>query len=247
MWNRREVLQSSTVALAGLALASRVSAAPAAAAAPAAPAATSGPFVLPPLPYAYEALEPHIDAETMRLHHDKHHASYVGKLNEAVATAPGLAGKSVEELLRDLSRLPDAVRAAVRNQGGGHANHTLFWSSMTPAPSGPPRGRLARAVQAQFGSFEGLQERLAGMAAGVFGSGWAWLSLDAGGKLVLEALPNQDSPHSGGRTPLLGLDVWEHAYYLKYQNRRADYVQAFLKVVDWAVVGRRFEDAAGPA
>ncbi|MEO8197201.1 MAG: superoxide dismutase [Thermoanaerobaculia bacterium] len=253
MWNRREVLQGSTVALAGLALSSRLAAdGPSPAAAPAAPAASAaappaGPFVLPPLAYAYEALEPAIDAATMRLHHDKHHATYVAKLNEAVAAAPELAGKSVEELLRDLTRVPEAVRTAVRNNGGGHANHSLFWTSMKPGTSTPPAGRLAAAVVAQFGSFDGLREQLTKAAGGVFGSGWAWLSIDAGKKLSLGTLPNQDSPLSSGQTPLLGIDVWEHAYYLKYQNRRADYIQAFLTVVDWQAVGRRYEEAAGPA
>jgi Fe-Mn family superoxide dismutase len=253
MWNRREVLQGSTVALAGLALSSRLAADTPSPAAPptAAPAVApaSGPFTLPPLPYAYDALEPAIDAETMRLHHDKHHATYVAKLNEAVAAAPELAGKGVEELLRDLARVPEAVRTAVRNHGGGHANHTLFWTSMKPAKGAlvPPQGRFAAAVQAQFGSLDGLREQLTKAAGGVFGSGWAWLSLDAGKKLALGTLPNQDSPLSSGQTPILGIDVWEHAYYLKYQNRRADYVQAFLTVVDWQVVGKRYEEAAGPA
>ncbi len=257
MWNRREVLQGSTVALAGLALTSRLAAeGPSQAAVPGASPAVSaavspsGPFVLPPLPYAYDALEPAIDAETMRLHHDKHHATYVAKLNEAVAAAPELAGKSVEEFLRDLTRMPEAVRTALRNHGGGHANHTLFWTSMRPVPPTPaaaPQGRLGAAVQAQFGSFDGLREQLTKAAGGVFGSGWAWLTLDAGKKLALGTLPNQDSPLSSGQTPLLGIDVWEHAYYLKYQNRRADYVQAFLTVVDWAAVGRRYDEAIGPA
>jgi len=249
MWNRREVLQSSTIAFAGLALSSRLTAAGSSqAAVPAtAPPAKPGPFVLPPLPYAYEALEPHIDAETMRLHHDKHHATYVAKLNDAVAAAPELAGKSIEELLRGLPRVPEAVRTAVRNHGGGHANHTLFWTSMTPTPSGPPQGKLAGSLQGQFGSFDSLREQISRAAAGLFGSGWVWLALDAGGKLTLETLPNQDSPLSADQRPLLGLDVWEHAYYLKYQNRRADYVQALLNIVDWAVVGRRYEAAVGPA
>ncbi|MEO8276298.1 MAG: superoxide dismutase [Thermoanaerobaculia bacterium] len=266
MWNRRELLQGSTAALAGLALAQRLEAKPeppASAAKPvppppagsAAPAsgAAPGPFVLPPLPYAYDALEPHIDAETMKLHHDKHHATYVAKLNEAVAAAPaaaGLAGKSVEALLRDLAAVPEAVRTAVRNHGGGHANHSLFWTSMSPgaagAVAGAPQGRLAAAIQSQFGSFDGFKEQFTKSATGVFGSGWAWLSFEPGKGLALEALPNQDSPLSTGKTPLLGIDVWEHAYYLKYQNRRAEYIPAFLAVVDWAAIGRRF-DAAGPA
>ena len=243
MWNRREVLQGSTVALAGLALAGRLAADGPAVAAPATPP-SSGPFTLPPLPYAYEALEPAIDAETMRLHHDKHHATYVAKLNEAVAAAPELAGKSVEELLRELAGAPEAVRTAVRNHGGGHANHSLFWTSMKPGGATLPAGRLATA---QFGSFDGLREQLTKAAGGVFGSGWAWLALDGGRKLAIATLPNQDSPLSSGQTPLLGIDVWEHAYYLKYQNRRADYIQAFLGVVDWAAIAKRFDEAVGPA
>jgi Fe-Mn family superoxide dismutase len=249
MWNRREVLQGSTVALAGLALSARLAAEgpPKPAPATPAPAPTAGPVALPPLPYAYDALEPAIDAETMRLHHDKHHATYVAKLNEAVAAAPDLAGRGVEELLRDLARVPEAVRTAVRNHGGGHANHSLFWTSMRPGPATPPAGRLAAAVSAQFGSFDGLREQLAKTAGGLFGSGWAWLTLDTAGKLAVGSLPNQDSPLSAGQTPLLGIDVWEHAYYLKYQNRRADYVQAFLGLVDWQAVARRYEEAIGPA
>jgi Fe-Mn family superoxide dismutase len=250
MWNRREVLQGSTLALAGLALPSTLAAGSTQAAVAAAPAPAPGAFVLPPLPYAFDALEPAIDAETMRLHHGKHHATYVAKLNEAVAAAPELAGKSVEELLRDLARVPETVRTAVRNHGGGHANHTLFWTSMRPASGAAgaaPAGRLAAAIQAQFGSFDGLREQLSRSAAGVFGSGWAWLTLDAGRKLALATSPNQDSPLSSGQVPLLGIDVWEHAYYLKYQNRRADYLQAFYSVVDWATVGRRYEEAVGPA
>ena len=250
MWNRREVLQGSTVALAGLALSSRLAAdtpSPAAPTAAPAVAPASGPFTLPPLPYAYEALEPAIDAETMRLHHDKHHATYVAKLNETVAAAPELAGKSVEELLRELAGAPEAVRTAVRNHGGGHANHSLFWTSMKPGGATLPAGRLAAAVTAQFGSFDGLREQLTKAAGGVFGSGWAWLALDGGRKLAIATLPNQDSPLSSGQTPLLGIDVWEHAYYLKYQNRRADYIQAFLGVVDWAAIAKRFDEAVGPA
>jgi Fe-Mn family superoxide dismutase len=253
MWNRREMLQGSTMALAGLAVARRLAASGSSQAAvpgavPAPPAvAPAGPFVLPPLPYPYAALEPHIDTETMRLHHDKHHATYVAKLNEAVAAAPELAGKSVEQMLRDLARVPEGVRAAVRNHGGGHANHSLFWTSLAPAPSAPPQGRLAAAVQGQFGSFDGLREQLTKAAGGVFGSGWAWLTLDSAKKLVVGTLPNQDSPLSSGQTPLFGIDVWEHAYYLKYQNRRADYVQALLSIVDWAAVGRRYAEAVGPA
>ncbi len=251
MWNRREVLQGSTLALAGLALPSTLAAGSTQAAVAGAPAAAPlvpppGAFVLPPLPYAYEALEPAIDAETMRLHHGKHHATYVAKLNEAVAAAPELAGKSVEALLRDIARLPETVRTAVRNHGGGHANHSLFWTSMKPGGTTPPAGRLAAAIAAQFGSFDGLREQLTKAAGGVFGSGWAWLLLDKDRKLGVGTLPNQDSPLSFDQIPLLGIDVWEHAYYLKYQNRRADYIQAFLTVTDWHTVGRRFDEAVGP-
>ncbi len=251
MWNRREVLQGSTLALAGLALPSTLAGGSTQAAIAGAPGAaplvpSPGAFVLPPLPYAYDALEPAIDAETMRLHHGKHHATYVAKLNEAVAAAPELAGKSVEELLRPLVQVPEAVRTAVRNHGGGHANHSLFWTSMKPGGAPLPAGRLAAAVAAQFGSFDGLREQLTKAAGGVFGSGWAWLSLDAGKKLAVATLPNQDSPLTAEQTPLLGIDVWEHAYYLKYQNRRADYIQAFFSVVDWTTVARRYEEAVGP-
>jgi Fe-Mn family superoxide dismutase len=255
MWNRREVMHGSTWMLAGLVLPARLTAAedggtaaaPETPARPASSAPAAGPFTLPPLAYAYDALEPAIDAETMRLHHDKHHATYVTKLNEAVAAAPALAGKSVEALLRDLATLPDSVHAAVRNHGGGHANHTLFWASLRPASATPPGGKLAAAIRTEFGSFDSLREQLIKAAGGVFGSGWAWLTLDSGRKLAVGALPNQDSPLSAGQTPLLGIDVWEHAYYLKYQNRRADYLQALLTVVDWPAVERRYEAAVAPA
>lgn len=249
MWNRREVLSGTTLALAGLALAGHAEAQQGAAIPGAgAPAgAAPAPFVLPPLPYAYDALEPAIDAETMRLHHDKHHATYVAKLNEAVATAPELAGRSAEELLADLSKVPESVRTAVRNHGGGHANHTLFWNSLKGGPAVPPGGRLATAIASQFSSFELFSAQLVKSAGGIFGSGWGWLALDAGKRLVLVTTANQDSPLSSGATPLLGLDIWEHAYYLRYQNRRADYLQALLSVVDWGEVGRRYDQAVGPA
>ena len=204
-------------------------------------------YELPKLPYAFDALEPHVDARTMEIHHDKHHQAYVDNLNKAVANEPGLAKLPVEDLLRGFASVPDAIKTAVRNHGGGHANHSLFWTSMRPGPATPPAGRLAAAVSAQFGSFDGLREQLAKTAGGLFGSGWAWLTLDTAGKLAVGSLPNQDSPLSAGQTPLLGIDVWEHAYYLKYQNRRADYVQAFLGLVDWQAVARRYEEAIGPA
>jgi len=206
---------------------------------PAAPA----PFTLPPLPYAYEALEPFIDAETMHLHHDKHHATYVAKLNEAVAAAPGLAGKPLEALLGDLAAVPESVRAAVRNHGGGHFNHSLFWASMKPG-GGKPAGALASAIDGAFGSHDAFAQAFGKAALGVFGSGWAWLVAGTDGKLAIETSPNQDTPLASGHKPLLGLDVWEHAYYLKYQNRRADYVQAWWNVVDWAAVGARLAPAA---
>jgi Fe-Mn family superoxide dismutase len=202
-------------------------------------AAPPAPFALPPLPYPYDALEPHLDAETMHLHHEKHHATYVAKLNEAVAAAPALAGRSVEALLADLAAVPEAVRAAVRNHGGGHANHTLFWTSLRPAGGAGPGGELAQAIAAAFGSPESLIEKMTAAAVGVFGSGWAWLVAGADGALALETTPNQDSPLSAGRRPLLGVDVWEHAYYLKYQNRRAEYVKAWWNVVDWRAVEER--------
>lgn len=199
-------------------------------------------FTLPPLPYAVDALEPHIDAETMRIHHGKHHAAYVAKLNEAVATAPQLSGRPVEALLVDLAAVPEAVRTAVRNHGGGHANHTLFWESMRPGGAAPSE-ELGRAIETVFGSLDGLTEKMSAAAAGVFGSGWAWLVAGGGGALAVTTTANQDSPLSSGQTPLLGVDVWEHAYYLSYQNRRNDYLAAWWKVVDWQVVGRRLAAA----
>jgi Fe-Mn family superoxide dismutase len=229
---RREVLGTLAVAAAAATLR------PAGAEEPAAPAPP--PFALPPLPYAYEALEPFIDAETMRLHHDKHHATYVAKLNEAMAAAPGLAGRSLEALLADLGAVPESVRAAVRNHGGGHFNHTLFWASMKPGGGGQPAGALAGAIAGAFGSPEACVQAFTRAALGVFGSGWAWLVAGADGRLAIETTPNQDTPLAAGHKPLLGLDVWEHAYYLRYQNRRADYVQAWWNVVDWAAVGARF-------
>ena len=249
MMTRREAFTlvaagAAAVALRPAAFAQQTASAPSAPPAsttPPAPTTPAAPFELPPLPYAFDALEPHLDAETMRLHHGKHHAAYVAKLNAAVASAPELAGRPVEALLAGLDRLPESVRTAVRNHGGGHANHTLFWRSMKPAAergSGRPEGALARALDGGFGSFESFTERFQEAAGGVFGSGWAWL-VAAGGQLSIETTANQDSPLSQGRTPLLGLDVWEHAYYLKYQNRRADYAKAWWNVVDWPAVAAR--------
>jgi len=200
-------------------------------------------FTLPALPYATDALEPHIDAATMQIHHDKHHQAYVDNLNKAVAGDPALAKLAVEELLRRLDTLPAAIRTQVRNQGGGHANHSLFWQTLCPASkSGKPAGPLAAAVDKSFGGQQQLEEKLRAAAAGVFGSGWAWLSLDGANNLVIETTPNQDSPLLAGNRPLLGIDVWEHAYYLKYQNRRADYLVAIFHIVNWDFVSHRYQE-----
>jgi Fe-Mn family superoxide dismutase len=206
-------------------------------------AAAGAPFSLPALPYAYDALEPYIDAQTMQIHHDKHHQAYVDNLNKAIASEPSLAGKELDALLAGLDQVPAAVRTQIRNQGGGHANHSLFWTTLTPAPKQKqPAGKLAAAISQTFGDQGKLEESLRTAATGVFGSGWAWLSLDKSNKLIVSSLPNQDSPLSSGNRPLLGLDVWEHAYYLKYQNRRADYLAAILKVVNWDFVSARYEN-----
>lgn len=199
----------------------------------------SGPFTLPPLPYAYDALEPHIDARTMEIHHDKHHAAYVANLNKAVADFPDLGKKSVEDLLKDLNSVPEKIRPAVRNQGGGHYNHSLFWQMMKKGGGGEPTGELAKAIDIAFGSFSAFKDNFTKAALGQFGSGWAWLVFDDSA-LKIEPMPNQDSPLSSGRTPLLGLDVWEHAYYLKYQNKRADYITAWFNVVNWDFASERY-------
>ena len=209
----------------------------------AATSAAEPPFTLPKLPYAFDALEPYIDAQTMQIHHDKHHQAYVDNLNKAVASDPALSKLSVDELLQRLDSLPAAIRTAVRNQGGGHANHSLFWQALTPASkSGKPGGRLAGALSRSFGDQDKFEEKLQATALGVFGSGWAWLSVDAGKNLVLDSAPNQDNPLLAGKRPLLGIDVWEHAYYLKYQNRRADYLKAIVKVIHWNFVTARYEE-----
>jgi superoxide dismutase, Fe-Mn family len=198
---------------------------------------------LPALPYAFDALEPHIDARTMEIHHDKHHATYVNKLNEALGKHASLAGKDdLEGLLRGLDQVPEDIRTAVRNHGGGHANHTLFWEIMGPGGGGTPSGDLAAAIESAFGSFETFKEKLTNAAANQFGSGWGWLVAD-GGKLDVIARPNQDSPLIEGKTPLLGVDVWEHAYYLKYQNRRPDYLSAWWNTVRWEAVAERLRRA----
>ena len=200
-------------------------------------------FEVPPLTYAYDALEPHVDEQTMRIHHDKHHDAYVGKLNDAVA-GTDLADRSIESILSDLDSVPDAKRAAVRNQGGGHANHTLFWTVIGPNGGGTPTGALADAIDAAFGSFDAFKAAFTDAATTRFGSGWAWLVVKDGG-LAVYSTANQDSPLSQGDTPILGIDVWEHAYYLKYQNRRPDYITAFYNVIDWAAVGERYAAATG--
>ena len=200
-------------------------------------------YELPPLPYPYDALEPHIDAKTMEIHHTKHHQTYINNVNKALESKPDLAKKSIEDLMRDLSSVPENIRTAVRNNGGGHANHSLFWTILGPKKGGQPSGPIAEAINKKFGSFDKCKEEFAAAAAGRFGSGWAWLSVDKSGNPVLESTANQDTPLSEGRTPVLGLDVWEHAYYLKYQNRRPDYIAAFWNVVNWDEVNRRYQAA----
>ena len=197
-------------------------------------------YSLPPLPYAFDALEPSIDARTMEIHHDKHHAAYVTNLNKALEGHADLAALPVEKLIATLDKVPEAVRTVVRNNGGGHANHSLFWETIGKGKGGEPAGHLAEAVRSVFGGFDTFKETFTKAAMGRFGSGWAWLSADPQGKLLVESTANQDSPIMQGNTPLLGIDVWEHAYYLLYQNRRADYVNAFYNVIDWDAVGKRF-------
>lgn len=196
-------------------------------------------YALPPLPYDYAALEPHIDAETMHIHHDKHHAGYVNNLNAALEGHADLAGKSVEALLAGINDVPDKIRTAVRNNGGGHANHTLFWELMTPGGPAEPTGKLAEGITKAFGGLAAFKEQFGKAATTRFGSGWAWLVADRKGGLSIESTANQDSPLMEGKKPILGIDVWEHAYYLKYQNRRADYIAAWWKVVNWAEAAKR--------
>ena len=197
-------------------------------------------FTLPPLPYDYNALEPHIDEQTMRIHHDKHHDTYVKNLNAALEGHPELARKSIEDLLAHLDAVPENIRTAVRNNGGGHANHTLFWEVMRPGGPREPAGALAEAINATFGGLAQFKEQFAKAATTRFGSGWAWL-VSGKGKLAIESTPNQDSPLMEGKAPLLGLDVWEHAYYLKYQNKRPDYIAAWWNVVNWDEVAKRHQ------
>jgi Fe-Mn family superoxide dismutase len=197
------------------------------------------PFTLPALPYAYDALEPHIDARTMEIHHTKHHQAYVNNLNAALEKAPQLEGKSLDDLMKSINSVPEAVRTAVRNNGGGHWNHSLFWEWMGPNKGGEPKGRLGDAIKGSFGDFAKFKEQFAAAAAGRFGSGWAWLVDEGNGKLSIMSTPNQDNPLMEGKKAILGIDVWEHAYYLKYQNRRPDYVSAWWNVVNWDNVAKR--------
>ena len=202
-------------------------------------------FELPPLPYDYAALEPHIDELTMRIHHDKHHGAYVTNANAALASYPDLAALSVEDLLKNLEQVPADIRTAVRNNAGGHANHTFFWQILSPNGGGTPAGAVAAAIDKTFGGFEPFKEQLTKAGVGRFGSGWAWLTIDSTGALRIESTANQDSPISEGRTPILGVDVWEHAYYLKYQNLRPKYIEAWYNTVNWPEVARRYEIAGG--
>lgn len=199
-------------------------------------------YELPELPYAYDALEPHIDAKTMEIHHTKHHNAYVTKVNAALEGHDDLASLSIEDLMAKLDTVPENIRTAVRNNGGGHANHKLFWTVMSPNGGGEPTGELADAINAKFGSFAKFKEEFNAAAAGRFGSGWAWLVVN-NGELEVTSTPNQDTPLSEGKTPVLGLDVWEHAYYLNYQNRRPDYISAFWNVVNWDEVTKRYSAA----
>ncbi len=202
-------------------------------------------YTLPPLPYAYDALEPHIDALTMEIHHSKHHQTYVNNLNAALEGAGIATDEPIDALVARIDQLPEAIRGAVRNNGGGHANHSLFWSVMSPQGGGEPDGALARAIDAELGGQAAFREAFTKAALTRFGSGWAWLSVTPAGKLVVESSANQDSPLMHGNTPILGLDVWEHAYYLKYQNRRPEYIGAFYNVIDWSEVARHYAAAVG--
>ena len=199
-------------------------------------------FALPPLPYDFAALEPHIDAKTMEIHHGKHHQTYVNNLNAAIEKAPELASKSLDDLMRGVNKVPEAVRTAVRNNGGGHWNHSMFWQIMAPKAGGEPSGNLGTAIKSAFGDFAKFREQFSAAGVGRFGSGWAWL-INTGGKLSITSTPNQDNPLMEGQKAIMGLDVWEHAYYLKYQNRRPDYIQAWWNVVNWKEIEKRFSAA----
>jgi len=240
MMTRRQAIK--TGALASAALAALPSAIAQTNSQMPASATARGPFTVPPLPYAYDALEPFIDARTMEIHHDKHHAAYVANLNKAVAEYPDVAKMSVEDMLKNLNAIPEKIRTAVRNNGGGHFNHSLFWQ-MLKMDGGEPTGTLAKAINSVFGNFPTFKEEFSKAAIGQFGSGWAWLVIDRNKQLSIEPTANQDSTISQGKQPLLGIDVWEHAYYLKYQNRRPEYVAAFFHVINWDFVAERYEKA----
>ncbi|HJP58395.1 MAG TPA: superoxide dismutase [Gemmatimonadaceae bacterium] len=199
-------------------------------------------FTLPPLPYDFAALEPHIDAKTMEIHHGKHHQTYVNNLNAAIEKAPDLASKSLDDLMRNVNTVPESVRTAVRNNGGGHWNHSMFWQIMAPQAGGEPGGNLGNAIRSAFGDFAKFREQFSAAGVGRFGSGWAWL-INSGGKLSITSTPNQDNPLMDGQRAIMGLDVWEHAYYLKYQNRRPDYITAWWNVVNWKEVEKRFSQS----
>ena len=199
-------------------------------------------YQLPPLPYPNNALEPHIDAKTMEIHHDKHHNAYVTNLNKALE-GTDLGSQPIESLIAKIDSVPENIRTAVRNNGGGHANHSMFWTIMGPGKGGKPSGKLAEAIDKEFSSFDSFKEKVNAAGAGRFGSGWAWLSLDKSKKLIVESTPNQDSPLMHGNRPIMGIDVWEHAYYLLYQNRRPDYLAAVWNALDWGVIGKRYEEA----
>lgn len=244
MMTRRKAIQTTALAAAAASIVPQVVAQT---------AATAGPFTLPPLPYAFDALEPHIDAKTMEIHHDRHHKAYVDNLNRALATQDALKSKSIEQILQDLgaggvsvgvgmrqemASVPSDIRTAIRNNGGGHYNHSLFWQMMKKGGGGEPKGELGKAIDSSFGSFGAFKENFSKAGLGQFGSGWAWLVVSQG-KLTIEATPNQDTPLRSWNQPLLGVDVWEHAYYLKYQNKRADYINAWWNVVNWDFVADR--------
>ncbi len=198
-------------------------------------------FTLPPLSYPSDALEPHIDKATMEIHHDKHHATYVTNLNKALESAPELQNKSIEEILTNFNSVPEAIKTAVRNNGGGHANHSLFWNLLSATGGGAPRGNIESVITSNFGSFDSFKEKFNAAATGRFGSGWAWLVKDGGGKFEITSTANQDNPMMEGKTPIFGLDVWEHAYYLKYQNRRPEYIAAWWNVINWDEVNKQLK------
>ena len=240
MMTRRDALQKTALAAGALVVAT----VPAPLQVQGAAQAPAGPFKLPPLPYGFDALEPHIDARTMEIHHDRHHQTYVTNLNKAIAGQATWEAKGIEAIVRQIDDVPESIRTAVRNSGGGHYNHTLFWQMMKKNGGGQPKGDLAKAVDKAFGGFDKFKEEFSGAAAKVFGSGWAWLIVE-GKQLKVVSTPNQDTPVMKGHQPLLGIDVWEHAYYLKYQNKRADYVTAFFNVINWDYVADRYEKFKG--